>query len=101
MNLEFLSTVAVIAPDPSASRELYVGAPRAAARGSSEWLSPQRTDRRLQVVRDLAAIPRPPRRAPAPQSGRLSSVPQVSIEFDVEDAAVVGPAALKLEQAGY
>ena len=24
MNIEFLSTVAVIAPDPSASRELYV-----------------------------------------------------------------------------
>src|SRR5437763_6316646 len=26
VNIEFLSTVAVIAPDPSASRELYVGA---------------------------------------------------------------------------
>jgi hypothetical protein len=28
-------------------------------------------------------------------------VPQVSIEFDVADAAAVGPAALELEQAGY
>ena len=28
-------------------------------------------------------------------------VPQVSIEFDVADAAAVGPAARELEQAGY
>jgi hypothetical protein len=28
-------------------------------------------------------------------------VPQVSIEFDVTDAAAVGPAALELPQAGY
>jgi hypothetical protein len=28
-------------------------------------------------------------------------VPQVSIEFDVRDAAAVDPAALELEQAGY
>ena len=28
-------------------------------------------------------------------------MPQVSIEFDVVDAAAVGPAAWELEQAGY
>jgi uncharacterized glyoxalase superfamily protein PhnB len=28
-------------------------------------------------------------------------VPQVSIEFDVEDAAAVAPAVEELEQAGY
>lgn len=28
-------------------------------------------------------------------------VPQVSIEFDVADAAMVAPAAAELEQAGY
>ena len=28
-------------------------------------------------------------------------MPQVSIEFDVADAAAVGPAAGELEQAGY
>ena len=32
-------------------------------------------------------------------SGRR--VPQVSLEFDVADAAAVGPAARELEQAGY
>ena len=31
MNIEFLSTVAVIAPDPAASRKLYVDASWAAA----------------------------------------------------------------------
>jgi len=34
-------------------------------------------------------------------AGRRRPVPQVSIEFDVADAAAVGPAARELQQAGY
>ena len=54
MNIEFVSTVAVIASDPAASSE-----PTSAPLGcrSRPGLWPQRTDRRLQVVRDLAVIP--------------------------------------------
>ena len=46
MNIEFLSSVAVIAPDPAASRELYVGA-LGLPRRPGRRLLPQRTDRRL------------------------------------------------------
>ncbi len=101
MNIQFLSTVAVIAPDPPARRKLYVHALGLPLESHGDDLSPQPADRRLQVVRHLAGVPG--RRGvlrDIAMAGREAG-PQVSIEFDVADAAAVRPAARELEQAGY
>ena len=45
--------------------------------------------------------PRRPRRASGRPRPAERPVPQVNIEFDVADAAAVGPAPRELEQAGY
>jgi catechol 2,3-dioxygenase-like lactoylglutathione lyase family enzyme len=101
MNVEFLSTVAVIAPDPPASRELYVealGLPLEGHGGDyyhSEQIAGCKSfgiwplSQAAQACFGTAQWPveRP--------------VPQVSIEFDVADAAAVVPATRELEQAGY
>jgi catechol 2,3-dioxygenase-like lactoylglutathione lyase family enzyme len=91
VNVEFLSTVAVIAPDLPASRRLYVdalGLPLEQIDGCKSFgiwpLS--------QAAEACFGTPQWPAGRP---------VPQVSIEFDVADAAAVGPAARELEQAGY
>jgi catechol 2,3-dioxygenase-like lactoylglutathione lyase family enzyme len=101
MKIEFLSTVAVIAPDPPASRELYVetlGLPLdgdggdyshseqiAGCKSFGIWPLSQAAEACFGTAQ--WPVERP--------------VPQVSIEFDVADAAAVGPAARELEQAGY
>jgi catechol 2,3-dioxygenase-like lactoylglutathione lyase family enzyme len=101
VDIEFLSTVAVIAPDPSASRELYVGALELPLEGRGEgyqhseqiagcksfgiWPLSQAADACFGTAEWPAGRP----------------VPQLSIEFDVGDAAAVGSAAQELEQAGY
>jgi len=101
VNIEFLSTVAVIAPEPTASRELYVsalGLPLE-SQGDGYHHSEQIAGCKSFGVRPLSqaaeacfGTPRWPTERP---------VPQVSIEFDVEDAAAVGSAAEELKQAGY
>src|SRR5947209_15821091 len=101
MNIEFLSTVAVIAPDPSASRKLYVdalGLPLESQGG--EYHHSEQVDGcksfgiwpLAQAAEACFGTSRWPTERP---------VPQVSIEFDVADAAAVGPAARELQQAGY
>src|SRR5262249_24161785 len=101
MNVEFLSTVAVIAPDPPASRKLYVDAlalpleseggdyhhsePIAGCKSFGIWPLAQAAEACFGT----------------PQWPAERTVPQVSIEFDVADAAAVGPAARELQQAGY
>ena len=101
MDIEFLSTVAVIAPDPPASRKLYVevlGLPLESHGGDyhhSEQIAGSKSfgiwplSQAAEACFGTADWP-----ADRP-------VPQVSIEFDVADAAAVGPAARELEQAGY
>ena len=101
MNIEFLSTLAVIAPDPAASRKLYVdtlGLPLeshgddyhhsehiAGCKSFGIWPLSQAAEACFGTSQWPAERP----------------VPQVSIEFDVADAAAVTPAARELEQAGY
>src|SRR5437764_12512740 len=101
MNIEFLSTVAVIAPDPSASRKLYVDALRLPleSQGGDYHHSEQIDGCKSFGIWPLAqaaeacfGMPEWPAERP---------VPQVSIEFDVADAAMVRPAARELEEAGY
>jgi catechol 2,3-dioxygenase-like lactoylglutathione lyase family enzyme len=101
MNIEFLSTVAVIAPDPPASRKLYLetlGLPLDGHDGDyfhSEQIAGCKSFGIWPLSQAAEAcfgtgqwpVERP--------------VPQVSIEFDVADAAAVGPAARELELAGY
>src|SRR5436309_5838748 len=101
MNIEFLATVAVVAPDPPASRKLYVdalGLPLESEGGDyhhSEQIAGCKSfgiwplGQAAQACFGTAQWP-----AERP-------VPQVSIEFDVPDAVAVGPAARELEQAGY
>jgi catechol 2,3-dioxygenase-like lactoylglutathione lyase family enzyme len=57
VNIEFLSTVAVIAPDPAASRGLYVGALGLPLEGRGEGYHHSEQIAGLQVLRHLAAIP--------------------------------------------
>ena len=101
MNLEFLSTVAVIAPDPSASRELYVGTLGLPleGRGNGYHHSEQIAGCKSFGIWPLSHAAEACFGTPEWPAER--SVPQVSIEFDVEDATAVGLAALELEHAGY
>jgi catechol 2,3-dioxygenase-like lactoylglutathione lyase family enzyme len=101
VNIEFLSTVAVIAPDPPASSKLYVdmlGLPLG-SHGDDYRHSEQIAGCKSFGIWPLSQA------AEAcfgtPQWPAERPVPQVSIEFDVADAAAVGPAAQELEQAGY
>ena len=101
MDIEFLSTVAVIAPDPPASRALYAGAFGLPLEGGgagyhhSEEIAGCKSFGIWPLSQAAEACfgnPEWPAERP---------VPQVSIEFDVGDAAAVGPAARELEEAGY
>lgn len=101
MNIEFIATVAVIAPDPIDSHKLYVdtlGLPLrsegdgyhhseqiAGCKSFGVW--PLSQAARACFGTDKWPVERP--------------VPQVSIEFDVVDAGGVAPAARELEEAGY
>jgi len=101
MKLEFLATVAVIAPDPTESRKLYVealGLPLQGERDGyhhSEQIAGCKSFGIWPLYQAAQACfgtdQWPPERP----------VPQASIEFDVATAAMVAPAARELEQGGY
>jgi catechol 2,3-dioxygenase-like lactoylglutathione lyase family enzyme len=101
MNIEFLATVAVIAPDPPASRKLYIdtlGLPLES--GGGEYHHSER----LAGCKSFGIWPLSQAAEAcfgAPQWPAERPVPQVSIEFDVADAAAVRTAVGELEQAGY
>jgi catechol 2,3-dioxygenase-like lactoylglutathione lyase family enzyme len=101
VNVAFLSTVAVVAPDPARSRRLYVDALGLPLQGKpadyqhSEqiggcksfgiWPLSQAAEACFGTAEWPTDLP----------------VPQVSIEFDVHDADAVIPAVEELELAGY
>jgi catechol 2,3-dioxygenase-like lactoylglutathione lyase family enzyme len=101
MNIEFLSTIAVIAPDPPTSRKLYVdtlGLPLKSHGDDyhhSEHIAGSKSFGIWPLSQAAEAC------FGTSQWPAERSVPQVSIEFDVADAAAVTPAARELEQAGY
>jgi catechol 2,3-dioxygenase-like lactoylglutathione lyase family enzyme len=101
VNIEFLSTVAVIAPDPSRSRKLYVdvlGLPLEGDAGDyqhSEQIGGCKSFGIWPLSQAAEACFGVPEWPPA------RPVPQVSVEFDVRDAAAVIPAAQELERAGF
>jgi catechol 2,3-dioxygenase-like lactoylglutathione lyase family enzyme len=101
MNIEFLATVAVISPDPPVSRELYVdvlGLPLQSGGGEyhhSEQIAGCKSFGIWPLSQAAEAC------FGTPQWPTQRPVPQVSIEFDVADAAAVSSAARELQQAGY
>ncbi len=101
MNIEFLATVAVIAPDPITSRNLYVEALGLPLQGEGDgyYHSEQIAGCKSFGIWPLSQAAQACFGTGQWPAGR--PVPQVSIEFDVADAAAVDPAARELEQAGY
>jgi catechol 2,3-dioxygenase-like lactoylglutathione lyase family enzyme len=102
MEIQFLSTIAVIAPDPPASRALYVdvlGLPLEGA-ADDDYLHSER----IAGSKHFGVWPLAQAASACFGTARWPAerpVPQVSIEFDVADAAAVSAAALELQQAGY
>jgi catechol 2,3-dioxygenase-like lactoylglutathione lyase family enzyme len=101
MHIEFLSTVAVIAPDPISSRNLYVDALGLPLQGEGDgyYHSEQIAGCKSFGIWPLSQAAQACFGTQQWPAERL--VPQVSIEFDVADAAAVAPATRELEQAGY
>jgi catechol 2,3-dioxygenase-like lactoylglutathione lyase family enzyme len=101
MDIEFLSTLAVIAPDPPQSRKLYVealGLPLHGDAGGYQH-SEQLGGCRSFGIWPLSQAAEACFGLPEWPAGR--PVPQVSIEFDVGDAAAVNAAAQELERTGF
>jgi catechol 2,3-dioxygenase-like lactoylglutathione lyase family enzyme len=102
VKIEFLSTIAVIAPDPPASRELYIdalGLPLASDVGG-EYVHSER----LEGCKHFGVWPLSQAAEACfgtTEWPKERLVPQVSIEFDVVDAAAVDAAAQELRRAGH
>ena len=102
MRIEFLASVAVIAPDPAASRKLYVDAIGLPLESSAdgEYLHSEQ----IGACKHFGVWPLSQAAEACFGTAHWPAerpVPQVSIEFDVADAAAVGAAAEELQQAGY
>jgi catechol 2,3-dioxygenase-like lactoylglutathione lyase family enzyme len=101
MNIDFLATVAVIAPEPISSRNLYVEALGLPLQGEGDgYVHSEQiagcTSFGIWPLSQAAQACFGTDQWPAERP-----VPQVSIEFDVADSAAVVLAAEELEQAGY
>ena len=102
MEIEFLATVAVIAPDPPASRKLYVdtlGLPLEGVGSDGYHHSEQ-----IRGCKSFGVWPLSQAAEACFGTAEWPAdrpVPQASIEFDVADAEAVSAAADELEQAGH
>jgi catechol 2,3-dioxygenase-like lactoylglutathione lyase family enzyme len=102
MDIQFIATLAVIAPDPQRSRELFIdalGLPLEAGPGSDYFHS-----ERIEGSKHFAVWPL----TEAAQAcfGTTEwpadrTVPQMSLEFEVRDADAVQSAAEELRQRGF
>jgi catechol 2,3-dioxygenase-like lactoylglutathione lyase family enzyme len=102
VQIEFLATIAVIAPDPPLSRALYADALGLPLEGTGE----QEYHHSAAIagckhfgVWPLSQAAEACFGTPQWPAGRI--VPQVSIEFDVADADAVAAAAEELRAAGH
>ena len=101
MNIEFLATVAVIAPDPMNSRSLYVDALGLPLQGEGDGYY---HSEQIAGCKSFGIWPLPEAAQACFGTDEWPPdrpVSQVSIEFDVADATAVDPTARELEQAGY
>src|SRR3954454_21771234 len=102
MNILFITSFAVIAPDPPKSRELYVealGLPLTAGEDGEYWHSEKIAGSKHFGVWPLAQA------AQAcfgtPDWPADVDVPQAGVEFEVESEHAVGDGAAELEARGY
>jgi catechol 2,3-dioxygenase-like lactoylglutathione lyase family enzyme len=101
VNIEFLSTVAVIAPDAPRSRKLYVDAIGLPLQGDAD---DYQHSEQIDGCKSFGIWPLSQAAEACFGTSEWPAdrpVPQASIEFDVRDAAAVTPAAQELEQAGF
>jgi catechol 2,3-dioxygenase-like lactoylglutathione lyase family enzyme len=102
MDILFVGSVAVIAPDPAQSRNLYVetlGLPLAAGEGSDYWHSERLAGTKSFGIWPLSEASQAclgQREWPTDRP-----VPQASIEFEVADVTAVDAAAEELENRGF
>ena len=102
MNVQFITSVSVVAPDPPKSRELFVdalGLPLQASEGSDYFHSERIGGSKHFGVWPLAEAAQAcfgDAEWPADRP-----VPQVSLEFEVEDANAVQAAADELSARGF
>ena len=101
MNIKFLATVAVIAPDPITSRNLYAGALGLPLQGEGDgyYHSEQIAGCKSFGIWPLSQAAQACFGTDQWPADRR--VPQVSIEFDVDSADAVAPATQELEHDGY
>jgi hypothetical protein len=102
MNILFVSSVTVIARDPSASRSLYVrdlGLPLEPVGGTEYFASEKIAGCKHFGVWPLAEAAEACFGKKTWPSDR--PVPQASIEFEVESEAAVGASAAELRKAGH
>jgi catechol 2,3-dioxygenase-like lactoylglutathione lyase family enzyme len=102
MDIEFITSVGVIAADPTESRKLFVdalGLPLKAEEGGEYFHSEEIGGAKHFAVWPLAqaaqacfGVPEWPAERP---------VPQASVEFEVADADAVGAAAAELQEQGF
>jgi catechol 2,3-dioxygenase-like lactoylglutathione lyase family enzyme len=102
MDIEFVATVSVIAADPAQSRRLYVdalGLPLRAEQGSEYFHSEEIGGVKHFAVWSLSEAAQACFGSPEWPAGR--PVPQISVEFEVADAAAVSAAAEELREQGF
>lgn len=102
MDIEFLASVAVIAADPPATRELYVTALGLPLTGGGE--QDYHHTEQLAGARHFGVWPLSQAAQACfgtPEWPADRPLPQVSIEFDVADADAVQAAAEELRRAGH
>jgi len=101
MNVQFLSTLAVITRDPPRSRQLYVDALGLPLEGEAD---DYQQSERIRGCKSFGIWPLSQAAEAcfgSPEWPADRPIPQVSIEFDVEDAAAVASAATELELNGH
>jgi len=99
MKIEFVSSIAVIAPDPPRSRRLYVDTLGLALEGE-DYLHSEK----IPGTNHFGIWPLSQAAEACFGSSEWPEhvqVPQASVEFDVEDAAAVQAGADELAEAGY
>ena len=102
MDIQFIASIAVITPDPSKSRELYIdalGLPLEASAGSEYFHSERIGGSKHFGVWPLSEAAQACFGAPDWPADR--PVPQMSLEFEVRDADAVASAAAELRQRGF
>ena len=98
MKAEFIASIAVIAPDPAASRRLYVNTVGLPLEGDSYIHSEEIPGSRHFGVWPLAQAAQACFETPEWPADR--TVPQASIEFDLADTDAVRAAEAELKAAG-